>query len=128
MAQPTPGTLNLTGANSLRWGRDFELDVTLLVSTGPDVALDLTGFASLQCEIRARDTAETLICTGAPLIVAPSTAGTIQIIFPFSGWVTGDEIIGTHKYDLVGLTPSTVTHVQLLEGRVDVRTSTTEVV
>ena len=125
--QRIPATLDLVGDYSLRWGRTFTVSVALFSDVPGGVVLSLDGvFTGYQCEIRTRTTDETLIVTGSAVADTPSN-GIIDLTFPASGWPTGPEQLGTHKLDVVGINGAGNDY-PLLEGRAEVRTSTTLVV
>ena len=135
-ATPQPGTLDLVDNGTddlrLRWGRDWSMALTLNKSTGPNVPYDFTfgsgdiDISSWQVQIRKKDADETLVCTGACSITT-AASGLVTVDFPASGWATTGEADCTCRWDLVGITPSTVRHLQFVEGDADVLRTTTNV-
>jgi len=121
--QRIPATLDLRSDDSLRWGREFSRVVALFSDLAQLVPLDPLPWSAYSCEIRTRTPEAVLICTG--IAVAEGSPGKITITFPASGWGTGDEQLGTHKWDLVGENGAGVPFA-VLEGSAEVRTSTTE--
>lgn len=128
MTQPTAATLHLTGDDYAVYAfRDWEEVVTLNKSTGPAVALDFSSggdfyISSFEAEIRTHDAAETLICTGTPVVNSDGTDGKVLVRFPASGFPTSwtpDRTVRA-RWELVGLTPSGQ-RITLLIGDVDVR-------
>jgi hypothetical protein len=137
MAQPQPATLNLVDDgsedNRLRWFRAFAKPITVEKSSG--VPLDMSGgdiaFSTFAAQIRKKDDAETLVCTGSVVFDATNGNGTgsdgkIMVTFPSSGWATTGEADCTCKWDLVGITSGNSVF-QLIEGDADVLKTATEV-
>jgi hypothetical protein len=135
MPQPSAATYHLTRAEDrqLAWGRYYELELTLNKSTGPDVALDMSGgdvsISSLKMQIRLADAAGTLIATGSPVFTAPpgdGSTGLITLVVPETGWATGTNQTATCVWDLVGIT-SANKEIQLLQGKADIERTVTVV-